>query len=184
MKRNIAALAVTLGTLVIGVAVGARAAGPSNQIPRAAPPPHQDILPALLVEVRGLRAAMEQMAAAGPRVQLALGRVQLQEQRITTLIRRLDDARIAITAAQSTYDELQRRGRGLQEDPGPNSPIPLNEFRAVQREWQQQFAGAKATLQRVAADEAAIAADLASEQARWTDLNGRMEALEGALGPR
>ena len=25
---------------------------------------------------------------------------------------------------------------------------------------------------------------LASEQARWTDLNQRMEALEAALGPR
>ena len=41
-----------------------------------------DTLAALMVEVRGLRAAMEQMASAGPRVQLGLGRVQLQEQRI------------------------------------------------------------------------------------------------------
>lgn len=40
----------------------------------ASPP---DILSALLIEVRGLRAALEQMATAGPRVQLALGRVQL-----------------------------------------------------------------------------------------------------------
>ena len=36
------------------------------------PPP--DVLSALLIEVRGLREAMEQMASAGPRVQLALGR--------------------------------------------------------------------------------------------------------------
>jgi hypothetical protein len=36
-----------------------------------------DVLSALLVEVRGLRAAMEQLGAAGPRVQLALGRLQL-----------------------------------------------------------------------------------------------------------
>src|SRR3954451_5286596 len=50
-----------------------------------------DVLPTLLIEVRDLRGAMEEMAAAGPRVQLALGRVQLQEQRINTLIRRLDE---------------------------------------------------------------------------------------------
>ena len=38
-----------------------------------------DIMPALLQEVRGLRVAMEQMTSAGARVQLALGRLQLQE---------------------------------------------------------------------------------------------------------
>ena len=43
-----------------------------------------DVLNALLVEVRGLRSAMEQLAAAGPRVQLTMGRLQLQEQRINT----------------------------------------------------------------------------------------------------
>ena len=41
-----------------------------------------DTTAALLVEVRGLRAALEQLASAGPRVQLMFGRLQLQEQRI------------------------------------------------------------------------------------------------------
>ena len=41
--------------------------------------PNQDVLAQLLVEIRGLRATMEQMGSAGPRVQLALGRIQLQE---------------------------------------------------------------------------------------------------------
>ena len=54
---------------------------------------------ALLTEVRGLRHAMEQMAAAGPRVQLALGRLQLQEQRVNTLVRRLETVRDALSAA-------------------------------------------------------------------------------------
>ena len=40
-------------------------------------------MPALLQEVRGLRAAIEQMTASASRVQLALGRLQLQEQRLT-----------------------------------------------------------------------------------------------------
>jgi hypothetical protein len=51
---------------------------------------NEDVLPQLLIEVRGLRAASEQMASAGPHVQLLLGRVQLQEQRIGNQIRRLD----------------------------------------------------------------------------------------------
>ncbi len=42
--------------------------------------PNQDTLGALLVEVRGLRSAIEQMASVGPSIQLAMGRLQLQEQ--------------------------------------------------------------------------------------------------------
>ena len=52
-----------------------------------------DVLGALLTEVRGLRVAMEQMASAGPRVQLALGRQQLQEQRLNTILRRAENVR-------------------------------------------------------------------------------------------
>lgn len=54
--------------------------------------PNADVLTQLLTEVRGLRAAMEHMASSGPRVQLALGRLQLQEQRIDSTLRRLEGA--------------------------------------------------------------------------------------------
>jgi hypothetical protein len=40
---------------------------------------------ALLREVDGLRVAMEQKASAGPRVQLAIKRLQLQEQRVNNM---------------------------------------------------------------------------------------------------
>jgi predicted negative regulator of RcsB-dependent stress response len=62
------------------------------------------------------RAAMERMAAAGPRVQLALGRVQLQEQRINTLIRRLDEIRTTAVAAQTDHDRGQRLVRSSENE--------------------------------------------------------------------
>src|SRR3972149_2796185 len=55
-----------VGALSVGFVVSIAAQGPRPQ--------DSDVLPALLTEVRGLRAAIEQMASAGPRVQLALGR--------------------------------------------------------------------------------------------------------------
>ena len=69
----------------------------------------QSVLPALLTEVRGLRAAMEQMASAGPRVQLALGRLQLQEQRINTLIMKLDSTRERLATAQREVVQNQQQ---------------------------------------------------------------------------
>src|SRR5262245_7461133 len=92
----------------------------------------EDVVPALLVEVRGLRAAMEQMASAGPRVQLALGRVQLQEQRVNNLMRRIEDSRNQVAGTQRKYDQLQQQIRGLQDairDPSPNGP-PVAELQA------------------------------------------------------
>jgi hypothetical protein len=78
--------------------------------PTQAPP---DVLTALLIEVRGLRAAMQQMASAGPRSQLALGRVQLQEQRIEAQFRRLDVVTATIFAIQKDIRPLEQLVRDL-----------------------------------------------------------------------
>src|SRR5688572_8647970 len=76
--------------------------------------PNQDTLGALLVEVRGLRSAIEQMASVGPSIQLAMGRLQLQEQRINTLVRRGDVVRDALAAAHKRAAELRDRVGNLQ----------------------------------------------------------------------
>src|ERR1051326_9024222 len=65
-----------------------------------------DVLPALLAEVRGLRVAMEQMASASAQSQLLVGRLQLQETRMTGMIRRLDTVRDSLASAEQTYRQL------------------------------------------------------------------------------
>jgi chromosome segregation ATPase len=184
MRRGIVVLSLTLLGVIIGLVVGTRAVVSAEQPRPAAPSP--DVLPALLVEVRGLRAAMEQMAAAGPRVQLALGRVQLQEQRINNLIRRLDEVRLTLGGAQTNYDHLRQASRMLEDAlraPAADGPN-VEQLKGEQIRVAQEFATAQITLQRAIADEAAMASELSTEQARWTDLNQRMEALEATLGPR
>ena len=90
--RTMALRFVAAAALLAVGAMTARAAGQSNR------PANEEVLSALLTEVRGLRAAMEQMASAGPRIQLALGRLQLQEQRVTTMYMRLENVRDSIRA--------------------------------------------------------------------------------------
>jgi hypothetical protein len=186
MGRSLAVFTLPAVGLAIGLSVQTRAAAPSLRQPQAAVGSRDDILPALLIEVRGLRAAMEQMATAGPRVQLALGRVQLQEQRINTLIRQLDDAHAAVSEAQKPYAELKRQIGALEEgirDWQPGGP-PVEDLKGQLKQAQSRLADTTLNVQRAMADESAIAGTLASEQARWTDLNQRMEALEAALGSR
>ena len=184
MRRGIVVLSLTLLGVISGVAVGTEVAADADQARPAGP--SQDVLPALLLEVRGLRAAMEQMAAAGPRVQLALGRVQLQEQRINNLIRRLDEVRATLGGAQTNYDRLRRDSRILEEalrNPAADGP-PVEQLKDQQinspRSWNGSHRAAARQRRR-------------SRDPRWSSRASRragpidrqrMEALEAALGPR
>jgi peptidoglycan hydrolase CwlO-like protein len=174
---------VALAGFVMVIACLAVSTSATQSTARQSGTSQDDVLPALLVEVRGLRAAMEQMASAGPRVQLALGRVQLQEQRVNNLLRRSEEARERIAGAQQRYDQMQQQLRGTQEairDPNPQGP-PVAELQSALRETEREVARLAADIQRLTADSAAIDADLATEQGRWIDLNQRMEELEQSL---
>ena len=146
----------------------------------------QSILPALLTEVRGLRAAMEQMASAGPRVQLALGRLQLQEQRINTLVRRLETVRDNLASAQQQV--AQHQGQMAQfETAIKANATPREEREQVEHMlimFKTQMASATAEVQRLTAEETTVASEIATEQARWTEFNQRLEELERTLGRR
>ena len=144
------------------------------------------ILPSLLVEVRGLRAAIEQMASAGPRVQLALGRLQLQEQRLNTLIMKLDGVRekLAMSQRQATQNQLQLEQVENAMRDAPNAPTQEQRQEAAHMvaALKMEISNAQAEFQRLTAEEASVSADVASEQNRWNEFNQRLEELERALG--
>jgi chromosome segregation ATPase len=149
------------------------------------PQQNEDVLPQLLIEVRGLRAAIEQMASAGPRVQLALGRVQLQEQRIGNQIRRLDAAKASLGAAQRELEPLERRASALENviREFPNSEGRRDAETELAR-VKAELATRRAEVQRITAEESLLAQDIAVEQNRWSDFNQRLEELERALSRR
>ena len=136
-------------------------------------------------EVRGLRAALEQMATAGPRVQLALGRLQLQEQRIANQVRRLDSVRATLLAAQKELEPLEQLAREVTET---IRDYPNSEGR---REDERKLAGIKAEMakrqvevQRLVNEESLLTQDISAEQNRWTEFNQQLEELERALARR
>lgn len=179
MRRGVSIFIVIAAGLAIGAALQGRI---SAQAPRTAQ--GQDVLPDLLAEVRGLRAAMEQMASAGPRVQLALGRLQLQEQRVNNLLRRIETVRTSLAAAQR-QDEGTRQEVASIEETLKSGVVPEGRSRAV---LEEQLVGLKMSsartatdVQRLQVEESGSVQELAMEQGRWTDINQRMEELERAL---
>ena len=177
MRRTAVVLTLFVGVAGAGLSVRTRAAGQATRVQ------DQDVLPALLVEVRGLRAAMEQMASAGPQVQLALGRLQLQEQRVNNLLRRMESVQNELSAA------LQESDRAMQEFTRMESALKSaglqpEERQAVEGMLPQVKANqghALANVQRLQLEESGLTQELATEQGRWTEINQRMEELERAL---
>jgi len=101
----------SLGALGAALVVGGLAAA---QAQTPGTPGGRDIMPELLAEVRGLRAAIELMTASSSRVQLALGRLQLQEQRLSSANGRLAEVRSQLGTAQRGAVEMQERAASLE----------------------------------------------------------------------
>ena len=146
-------------------------------------PKNEDVLPALLAEVRGLRAAMEQMASAGPRVQLFVSRLQLQEARMNSMIQRLNSIRDNLAATQRDLDAAQEGLKHFESELATPTAtgIPREELLRVIPGRKREVADRRATVARLTAEEAQLAADLTTEQGRWTDINQRLDELERSL---
>jgi predicted nucleic acid-binding Zn-ribbon protein len=170
------------GTGLVGIGFAASVAAQGG---RTAEP---EVLSALLGEVRGLRLAIEQMASAGPRIQLALGRLQLQEQRLNTMLRRLETLRDSTAGAERGVSQLEAQLARMQEDfkaaetrgDAPDERALAYEMRQLRR----QLDLARQDQQRWQAEEAQLQQQIAAEQARWTEINRSLEDLERALGKR
>ena len=176
------------GCLAI-VVVTAAAVNLSGQ--SAQPPRQDDVLGSLLVEVRGLRAAMEQMASAGPRVQLFASRLQLQETRINNMIRRLDTVRDRLAEAQAEVARVQAEEKQLEAALGEHKGSTSAEAREEMNMATLLLNGVKTKITtaqnnvaRAMAEEAQIVADLATERGRWVAINQQLDELERALAKR
>jgi len=167
-----------LATVVLAV-VGGWSVNVAGQAPAD---PGPDLTAALLVEVRGLRQAMERMASAGPRIQLALGRLQLQEQRVNTMLRRHDDIKAQIASTETQLGQMRdSQSRLDQELRRATSPDVREQFEQEAEMMKSTIERFSAELQRLQAEEIAVAQAVASEQGRWLDINARLEALEREL---
>jgi predicted nucleic acid-binding Zn-ribbon protein len=178
MRRGISVFILMILGLGAGAALQGGLAARASQAAQG-----QDVLPALLAEVRGLRIAMEAMASSGPRVQLALGRLQLQEQRVNNLLRRLETARASLAAAQREEENFRQQLASI-EEAVKSAALPEGDRGQIERELPAvkiMSARAATEVQRLQVEESGIVQELASEQGRWTDINQLMEELERAL---
>ena len=142
-----------------------------------------DLLPALLLEMKGLRVAMEQMASGGPQAQLLTGRLQVQETRLSSMIGRLQIVRDDLDAARTEYDSARDSVQMFDKEVAAGT-LSHADGDDVMSETKARLRAAKTRVERLAAEETELTADIAVEQQRWIAINQRLDELERTLGKR
>ena len=181
MRRTIELRTVLL---VVLVAIGG---GVTSRVLAAAQPTASgDVLGALLTEVRGLRAAIEQMTSASARIQLSVARLQIEEQRINDggkrlqyLRQRLGDARRKVRDNEDQVARVDNELRG-----GRLSEESRQEFTTGLAALKRDAVSLKATVSDLSAEEAQLTQDMAAEQARWIEVSRRLDELDASMAIR
>lgn len=149
------------------------------------PAPQPDPLSsqAIVQELRLLRQAVEDVLASSVRVQLLMGRLQLQEARIQALVRQGAEIDSQLAGMEAERQSLAGQRRMLEKVPEQTTDPTEREFAG------QQLASLVERLKQIdsrhnslLAEQAGIQQLVAAEQARWGDFNNRLEELERLLG--
>jgi hypothetical protein len=186
-------LAMAVGSIGAGSGMSARpvvtapptAAQPTVAQPTAAQPQDPQITAQLLQEVRALRAAFERMTIAGTRAQLLLARLQMQEQRMTSLGRQLQETRTKLASVQRDRDShalrIESFNEGLDRASSAEHRVDMEQGLKMTKQTVKQL---DQQLEALHAEDVGIGQALSAEQARWLDINSRLEELESLLVPQ
>lgn len=168
--RTLAAVAIAASAVVGVVAGQSRPATPAT-------------MDDLLAEVRALRAEIREAAGSSMRAQLVGMRLQLQEQRITTLSRQLSDTQEKLRAQEA--DMIRVTGALKMFGGNDDGKTKKEEMKMVTGPLEAQLELLEKSIQQLKQDEAAASQLLGDEQSRWTRFNALVEELErAAAAPR
>ena len=165
-------LAVALMAILI-VAVAGGVTGQQRPAPSRAA-----TLDDLLEELRAFRSELRDSSATGLRAQLLLARLQLQEQRVTTIWRQLSevDDKLQATEKEAAAPEHILKLMGV--EPGTAPPAQMAPILEM---FKTQMAAAEKANTELKQRQAELTQLMTNEQSRWTTLNAEIEALEKAL---
>jgi len=151
-------------------------------LPACAQDAQQPTLQQLLQEVHGLRIALEKSNQIAPRIQIALARMQLQQERVRDAERQLETARAKLADTQNRRSVMTGRIKELEArqlqtvDPGGRNA--LDQELAETKSMMETIATMEEQLRTA---EAQANANLLSEQSRWNEASDLLSSLERVL---
>jgi hypothetical protein len=172
LLSRIAAVSIATGALLAGVT--SAQSGSAAAVPASSSD-------ALLAEIRALRADLNQRLDASIRAQLLVARLQVQEQRITTLSRQLAEvqqqlqsnqqARAPLEAQLKTFEAAHANSTAADK---PGADFFIGTLRS-------QVEAMTKNDEELKRQQLYLSGVIADEQSRWTAFNARLEELEQLL---
>jgi len=137
---------------------------------------------ALLKEVHALRVALEQSNQIGPRIQIVLARIQLQEERVRNATRQLQDARDKVAEIQTKRSESADRIKQLEAQQAQMvDPNARKQMDFDITEMKAAIERLNVLEQQYRAKEAEANSLLLNEQGGWNEANDMLKSIERAL---
>jgi len=100
------------------------------------------------------------------------------------MIKRLETVRESLASEQREMENGQETVKRFESELATATGPGREELTQVLPGRRRQVAEHRAAVVRLTAEETQLAADLATEQGRWTDINQRLDELERALSKR
>jgi chromosome segregation ATPase len=163
--------------LLGGLLAAGLAAVASGQTGQPAPPARTQ-MDELLTEVRAIRADLDRAAAASLRGQLLGMRLQLQEQRITTLSRQLSDVQQRLRANQQARLSIVSSLKMFASEKEQTTDKEREQMDIIFGPLKQQIALLDKADADLKVEESGLLSQLHDEQNRWSGFNGQIEELE------
>jgi hypothetical protein len=174
--------------VLMAVFLGSAALAPPRviaQVPGSVPSPgvlQPDLMPALLAEVKAIRADVREAARMGTRSQLLLGRVQLQQLHLAHLdqrlalasARRIDAAKDRAATAAQLRDLDRQRADELSAD-------DRSAIEADRRQLKSHLQEQQSIEDQRRREENELSSALSAEEESLRQLTARLDALEARL---
>jgi hypothetical protein len=165
-------IAVFAVPTMIGITVPASAQTASPDAPT---------IQALLTEVRQLRLALEKSALLGPRMQLAMQRVQLQEQKIARLSEQLDETKKEAGRETAHRAQVAAQLSGLEQQLSNQTDAARHRVLEDQVARLKMESSDTSVQQSLSAREGDLATSLQNERAVLNELNDKLNNMEQSL---
>jgi hypothetical protein len=159
-------LHIAAGTLALAV-VAAAALLAQSASPAATDP--------VVAEIRALRADLNQRLEATMRMQLLVARLQLQEQRTSTVVNQLRDVEARLRENESAKQQTAAALKMVGMDDIPESEKKDNPFFKMFSAGNEKFAAAETELKQ---QQLELTRQLSEEQGRWAAFNAQLDQIE------
>jgi len=159
------------GVVLVGAAVSGRAQRQAASL--------DDVVS----ELRALRTELRQTTGGSTRMQVLIARMAAQEQRIGILVNQRASLTPRLIEATRQRADLEYQVKRLDDMNTRHLPseVPPGDLEATLESFKNRLAHVRDVERDLRAQDDQLSAEIAVEQNRWADFNGRLAALEREL---